>query len=349
MNENRPTPEMNYENYSVEDFAADKDFVQWVKKPGLQQVQFWEKWLKDHPHKRPVVEEARALVQSIEFDIAPEAHAVAQNVWERIKASNTQTGGRPPVPPSTGRMPQRRPSSKRRMRIAAISSALVLAAAISVYVFLHGVVVYQTHYGETRHIELPDGSVVVLNAHSTLKLSDAWDSDREVWLEGEAYFSVRKKANPADSSRRFKFTVHTSTLDVNVVGTQFTVSDRKKTTVVLNEGIIELSVDDQNIAMKPGDKVEVSAGKALLHETVNPKVYSAWKDQEWILDGLTFDEISVRIQETYGLEVVIKNQPAADVEISGVVPTDNLDALLGALSAVFDRKFTRRRDHILIE
>jgi ferric-dicitrate binding protein FerR (iron transport regulator) len=348
MNENRPTPEMNYENYSVEDFAADRDFVQWVKKPVPQQVQFWEKWLRDHPHKRPVVEEARALVQSIEFEIAPEAHAMAQNVWERIKASNAQTVNTP-VPAPAERLPQRRSSSIRKVRIAAMVSALILAIAIPGYVFLHGPVVYHTHYGETSHIELPDGSVVVLNANSTLKLSETWDSDREVWLEGEAYFAVQKKTNPADASRRYKFTVHTSTLDVNVVGTQFTVSQRKKTTVVLNEGIIELSVNDQNIAMKPGDKVEVSAGRELLHETVNPKVYSAWKEHVWILDGLTFDEISVRIQETYGLEVEIKNQPKADVEITGVVPTDNLDALLSALSTVYDRKFTRRRDRILIE
>ncbi|MBT1712529.1 FecR domain-containing protein, partial [Fulvivirgaceae bacterium PWU5] len=121
----------------------------------------------------------------------------------------------------------------------------------------------------------------VLTANSRLELSEDWDSDREVWLHGEAYFEGRKKTNPADASRRYKFTVHTSSLDVNVVGTEFTVSQREKTTVVLNEGRIELAVDDQYIAMKPGDKVEVSGGKELRHETVNPKVYSAWKDHVW--------------------------------------------------------------------
>lgn len=348
MNENHPTPEMNYENYSVEDFAADRDFVQWVKKPSQQQAQFWQKWLNNHPHKRHVVEEARALVQSIEFEMAPEAHAMAQNVWERIKASNAQTVNRPPIPAAEA-LPQRRPSFIRKMRLAGIASAVMLAMAIPVYFFLHGPVVYQTQYGETSEIELPDGSLVVLNANSTLTLSEEWDTDREVWLKGEAYFSVRKKANPADAARRYKFTVHTSTLDVNVVGTQFTVSQRDKTTVVLNEGKIELSVNDKNIAMKPGDKVEVSASRELRHETVNPVVYSAWKDHVWILDGLTLDEIAVRIRETYGLEVEIKNQPVADVQITGVVPTNNLESLLSALSTAFDRKFTRRRDRILIE
>jgi ferric-dicitrate binding protein FerR (iron transport regulator) len=340
---------MNYENYSVEDFAADQDFVQWVKSPSPQHAQRWTTWLNDHPHKRQAVEEARALVQEIEFNIAPEAHAMAQDVWERIKASNAQPGNRPPVPAPASALPQRKRASMRGMRRVGIVSALVLAIAIPAYIFLHGPVEYQTQYGETSQIELPDGSLVVLNANSTLTLSENWDSDREVWLHGEAYFAVRKKTNPADAAHRYKFTVHTSALDVNVVGTEFTVSQREKTTVVLNEGRIELAVEDKYIAMKPGDKVEVSEGKALRHETVNPKVYSAWKDHVWILDGLTLEEIAVRIRETYGLQVEIKNQPLADVEITGVVPTSNLETLLSALSTVFDRKFTRRRDRILIE
>jgi transmembrane sensor len=349
MNENRPTPDMHYENYSVEDFAADQDFVQWVKRPSPQQTQRWTQWLNDHPHKRQVVEEARALVQEIEFNIAPEAHAMAQDVWERIKASNAQPVDRPPVPAAASALRQPTSSSGRWMRKVSIAAALVLVIAIPAYIFLQGPVVYQTHYGQTSQIELPDGSLVVLNANSTLTLSDDWDSDREVWLNGEAYFAVRKKTNPTDASRRYKFTVHTSALDVNVVGTEFTVSQRDKTTVVLNEGKIELDVDNNYITMKPGDKVEVSEGKTLRHETVNPKVYSAWKDHVWILDGLTLEEIAVRIRETYGLEVEIKNQPLADVEITGVVPTNNLETLLSALSTVFDRKFTRRRDRILIE
>ena len=349
MNENRPTPDMNYENYSVEDFAADKDFVQWVKNPSPEHVQRWTQWLRDHPHKRQVVEEAHALVREIEFNLAPEAHAMAQDVWERIKASNAQPASSPPVQAPARALPRRTFASMRGMRTAVVVSALVLALLIPAYIFLHGPVVYQTQYGETSQLELPDGSIVVLNANSRLELSDHWDTDREVWLHGEAYFVVRKKTNPADASRRYKFTVHTSAVDVNVVGTEFTVSQRDKTTVVLNEGKIELAVDDNYIVMKPGDKVEVSGSKELRHETVNPKVYSAWKDHVWILDGLTLEEIAVRIRETYGLEVDINNQPLADVEITGVVPTNNLETLLSALSTVYDRKFTRRRDRILIE
>ena len=50
---------MDYENYSVEDFASDHDFIQWVKNPNALTNLFWKQWLEQHPDKRAIVEEAK--------------------------------------------------------------------------------------------------------------------------------------------------------------------------------------------------------------------------------------------------------------------------------------------------
>ncbi len=49
------------------------------------------------------------------------------------------------------------------------------------------------------------------------------------------------------------------------------------------------------------------------------------------------------------MKVLIKNQPDPTTKITGVVPTDNLDKLLLALSAVFEREFKRQGNEIIIE
>ena len=47
--------------------------------------------------------------------------------------------------------------------------------------------------GMTGRVELPDGSVVILNAHSTLRYpSEFTASERTVWLDGEAYMQIHK-------------------------------------------------------------------------------------------------------------------------------------------------------------
>ena len=70
---------------------------------------------------------------------------------------------------------------------------------------------YATDYGETKTVTLPDGSRVILNAHSRLRFSDDWDEPltREVWLEGEALFKVSKVPHSYDTSQWVKFVVHT--------------------------------------------------------------------------------------------------------------------------------------------
>src|SRR5690606_15777064 len=94
-----------------------------------------------------------------------------------------------------------------------------------------------TGYGETRKINLPDGSLVVLNANSELKYESNWQQApmREVWLQGEAFFEVVK------TTEEKQFIVHTGSLDVEVLGTQFNVHNRhQKVQVVLSSGKVKL-------------------------------------------------------------------------------------------------------------
>jgi len=334
--------EDKYKNYSVEDFAADQEFVQWVKNPKAHTRLSWERWLQQHPDKKDTVLEARAFVQSLEFSMPADTHEAVQNVWERIRATNAQNTPAIPI------YKENTVSTQWWKWAAALTGFLMVAGAL-LYSSWQQPATYRTEFAETKQLHLPDGSVVTLNANSSLRMGN-WENEREVWLQGEAFFSVRKQKTNTPAPRSVKFIVHVGEVDVNVLGTEFTVSDHSKTTVVLNEGKIELTLRDKSIIMSPGDLVEITPGEEeAIRRTVNPVVYSSWKDNEWILDGLTLKEVAKRIEDTYGLKVVIKNNPDTTTKITGVVPTDNLDKLLAALSAVFDLKFKRQGAEVVIE
>ena len=120
---------------------------------------------------------------------------------------------------------------------------------------------YATNRGEQQKITLPDGSVVYLNEHSTLAYTDDWSkgADREVQLQGEAYFQVEEKVY---SGQKVKFMVVTRDVTVEVVGTEFNVNDRQQgTRVFLNEGRVRLSLKNlgEIINMVPGDLVQYDA------------------------------------------------------------------------------------------
>src|SRR5690606_33995540 len=58
---------MRYKDYDIEDFLMDEFFIQWIKNPNDNNRHFWEKWLEQHPEKRPVVMEAVSIISAIHY------------------------------------------------------------------------------------------------------------------------------------------------------------------------------------------------------------------------------------------------------------------------------------------
>ena len=90
--------------------------------------------------------------------------------------------------------------------------------------------------GERASLRLSDGTLVWLNSGSRLEYPTHFATDnRQVRLEGEAYFEVQR-----DES--LPFIVQTNTVDVKVLGTKFNVSSyaKEETKVTLKEGKVQV-------------------------------------------------------------------------------------------------------------
>src|SRR5687768_592477 len=77
---------MKYEDYSVEDFILDEYFRRWVLYPDQANRMFWLTWIKDHPHKVRVVEEARDIIRSAEYDEIDVDEERTNASWEKLKS-----------------------------------------------------------------------------------------------------------------------------------------------------------------------------------------------------------------------------------------------------------------------
>jgi transmembrane sensor len=355
---------MHYESYTASDFAADEYFVRWVKQPDYGSDKFWSGWLLEHPENKETVEEARYLIEQVQFAWEPDTEDRADALWQRISATNR--AAQATEKPAVVTRGENRPSWS---KIAASVALLVLLSALFLLNYRHRDTIetsqnkslaeidrqinYQTGAGELKQIILPDRSEVVLNANSTLSIPPQWGAERKVWLSGEAYFSVKKLASVTDGQKTMaKFTVVTPSLRVQVIGTAFNVSERnQKAVVVLNSGSIQLKLpSDSTILMEPGELIAYEpAEQRLEKKEVKPETYSAWKNSEWILDNQNLTQVAARIEETFNVEVEIRNQEHSRGGISGVVPTENLDILLEALATTLKVKVIRSENKIIIE
>ncbi|WKN43167.1 FecR domain-containing protein [Tunicatimonas pelagia] len=329
-------------NHLAHQLINNPSFERWVRDPdnNQQDAEHWQQWLDSNPEHTEAVAEARALLLQISFQQQPVSAEQITDSWhnvsQRIATSETKTI---------------RPLWLRWQYAASVS--LLVCASVVVWYWLSGAsTVYDTAYGETQAIELEDGTQVVLNGNSQLTIARNWlnKTQREVFLEGEAYFSVNRRTQ---NEQLVPFKVHTSNLRVKVLGTQFNVNSRRgQTQVVLDEGKVTVDIPEKEEAtMQPGDYVMYSSeSKEVTHRQVNPDIYTSWRKQQLILDDTPVSRIIRQLEDTYGVEFVLANEAVRHRRISstGSISTEDLETVLIALSTLLQVKIEQENNVIYL-
>lgn len=341
---------MDYSAHTVEDFISDPYFRKWVENPDQSCHEFWQDFLQQYPGKISVVEDAREILLFMSFDVIQPAkldqQEVKANILREIKIQKDTPR------PSTYIHTKYFLGKNAYLKAAVFVGIVVCAIAIIVYNTLYFTTTISTQYAQTRVVPLPDGSVVTLNANSTLHYTNNWAKThkREVWLSGEAFFHVQKKPAWANAT----FTVHTDKLHVEVLGTTFNVNNRRgKVQVVLNTGKVKLKLVDSirdTVTMQPKDLVEFSAAKkSFMKKKVNPEEHSSWRNHKLVFNETPLYQIAQVLEDTYGLEVHFDEPGLRDRRFTGAIPNRNIDLLLSILSQSMNIHMMKNNQTIVVK
>src|SRR5688572_19994673 len=163
----------------------DEYFQSWVSNPVGNVDSYWQNWLEENPDKRSDVEEARSALMRLNFSRFDLPSEDVSYLWNKIRSSGD------PV------ISSKRFTPKQVVWYSSAASILLIAVGSFFWTSPSAGIEYRTAFGETKTITLPDSSTVILNSNSVLRLKSAWKATtpREVWLDGEAFFSVIHKKN----------------------------------------------------------------------------------------------------------------------------------------------------------
>lgn len=154
----------------------------------------------------------------------------------------------------------------------------------------------QTDY----HLELSDGTEVHLNASSTLRFPFIFPGKtREVFLEGEAYFTVSH--NPSQP-----FIVHTGTASVIALGTAFNVNsyDNNVMTTSLVQGSVITDVGDSlDVTLKPGYEAIYRPGEPFRVKRFDETVTLGWRDGIYRFVNKPLGDIGPVVMRWFGLKI----------------------------------------------
>ncbi len=219
-----------------------------------------------------------------------------------------------------------------------------------------------TKNGSNTQLILPDGSTVWLNAGSKLNYEKINETGlREVYLTGEGFFDVVK--NPDRP-----FIIHTSTIDIKVLGTKFNVKaypDDKTVETSLIRGSVEVTVKnrpEEKYLLKPNQKLilyndifEEKTAKDQRALPVNMPVIkirqlsylkgdTAAIETSWVRNKLefvdeSFTDLGKRMGRWYDVEFEFKNNQLEEERLTGSFDGETLVKALDALRFTSNYRF----------
>lgn len=210
-----------------------------------------------------------------------------------------------------------------------------------------------TKPGKVSEIMLPDSSVVYLGPASTLRYNDGYPvTNRQLYLQGEAYFIVQHRPGPAFSVT----TGHLTTVDI---GTEFNISYRpQQANIAVSVAKGKVEVLQQTTSNVVAGRSSLTASQCLYYDTatsainlanLSPDLIGAWRKGILYFRNTTLQEMAVQLEHYYNIQIHFEEEALAKERITTVLRRRSLSDALQVLSMTAGVHCTRKGDIVWIK
>jgi len=216
------------------------------------------------------------------------------------------------------------------------AAVIILLIGVSAFIRLYTKTVYCPE-GQTLTAQLPDGSEVKMSAVTTIKFQPYWwNYSRNVKMEGEAYFSVKKGK---------RFVVSSSLGKTQVLGTSFSIysrgNDYNVTCITGSVRVISAKSRDEKV-LTPNERAEIINNRGDLKVT---RISGSTPSARWIGNTFTFTSMPLKdvlneIERQYGVDINIEE--GLDIIYSGnFTKEDSVEDVLDLVCRSLGIKFAK--------
>jgi transmembrane sensor len=254
----------------------------------------------------------------------------------------------------------------RRSRFAAVSRRQALAwsgagaaaaslAALGAAMPAAGSVI-STARGEIRLTPLKDGSTVLLNTESKIRIKYSRGERRVALLEGEAYFSVAR-----DEKRPFIVEVNDRRLRTAQAGFRVRKLDRDPIDVLVNQGQVDIALSNHPasasaLALGPNTRVVLSDRVGGLPMAEHPQPIApeavtralAWRDGKLAFEGETLQQAADTFARYSDTRIQIRDPDLAREPVTGLFTANDPAGFSRAVARVFDAKLEQEGGDVVL-
>ncbi len=313
---------------------TNPDFREWVNSPSEERTQYWNKWIAYNSDRAEAVEFAKRAIQGLKFKEELLSDERLESILNKVISEE-----------SSIQLPQAKRTNKFQWGVAAsIVIILGVAALFSSKFFVKSKkkeLTYRTvsnPEGQKSRLKLPDGTLINLNAGSSIRFlqSNTAQGERVVELSGEAYFQVAKdKLRP--------FIVQSGGLSLKVLGTSFNCRSfpwQEEIVVALEEGSLQVEANNEVFKINPGDRaVYDKTAIAMTIDQFDIVAEMGWKDGVLRFDNTTFNQFIKRLENWYGVQIQIEGSPADSWKVNGSFDNASLEEVLLGLKFTYNLEY----------
>lgn len=364
----------------------DQDFNQLILKciegsaseSEMQQV--WA-WVELNNENKKYYEHLRDIWISASVT-KPLADQQLENKWQNFKSKNNF------VAEKQGESAEPKTFLLRFIRVAAIAIVIFALGAVMGKYYLNDSVPVQSQEfyiveaprGAKSFVTLADGTKIWLNAGSRISYQRNYNQEnRNIFLEGEAYFEVAK-------NKEIPFYVYSSGIVVKAIGTAFNVKAYPEEGIVettLVEGSVSIESTGktgakEKILMQPKQKAsfykvskevvvenqdnEIKGNEIIapipikakierieLKKEIDTELYTSWKDKRWVFEKQRFEDLAVILERIYDIKVIYKDDELKNYRLSGSLQEENLEQVLQAIQFTIPLDYSINHNEVTIK
>jgi hypothetical protein len=359
----------NFECTTVEDLLFNRSFRTWVLNRDSPESAFWENWIAENANKADLINRAKSIVYALQLNFkALDEEAIdgeIKKVLQKLKDRSYEAED-----------PAYESRKKGILHLPArIYFTSAIAAALIIFLFTgfpHFTGVeksppkYELLSAETKSnsieqvngadtvqlIILPDGSKVRLKRKSKLTYSPGFSNSsiREVYLNGEAFFEIKRNAARP-------FFVLTHNIITKVLGTSFTVRDYssdKKAVVSVKTGKVSVfKTGNLSAPLSKGNEpggILVSSNQELVYSsdsdemlktlTEKPELIVAAVKATFTFNATPVSQVFKIMQEAYGIPIMYDGDVISTCSLSATMEEgsfyERLDIICKAINASYE-------------
>lgn len=370
-------------DFDVEELICNESFQEYCLGSSLEHQLLWKEWMAKHLYRTADIAEAERIVtilnvkqgSRIEQLRAFRSGLTQQEAFQSSISFKPEIPVKPDISFQEESQEERLKATRPRRHFYFSGIAAATLVAITILYFYKPAfpglknevkpMYFSSGKALRKTVILKDGSVITLAKGSSIRLEEGFSSSkREVWLNGAAFFDIKHdSAHP--------FVVHTTFNDIKVLGTTFNVkayADSGMMETTLIHGMVQVAskkYPGYSVVLKPNQKllslnspVKAAVSKPEAEYRISElKQYPAtvvpeeiaWVRKRLDIDNLPLSVIAQRLQDWYGIKIIISGEEVKNYRYSGVFENETILKTLEALQLSYPFHFDVEGDRIYIK